>query len=107
MRDLNVDLAICETATPGPWHAHNAGLGKGHTYASFDGVLGLIAEDSRIEDARFIAEAREGWPEAIRRAQAAEEALERIQNATMSQFLSKDDMLRYIKRVASEVPANE
>lgn len=63
-RDLVADLAICEAATLGPWMASE--LDKGV----------LIVRDS----AEFIAQAREGWPYAIRRAQQAEREYDRIHN---------------------------
>lgn len=53
-RDLEADLAICEAATSGPWE-----------------------NEANI---RFAAEAREGWPYAIRRALAAEEEIDRLRN---------------------------
>lgn len=61
VRDLEADLAICEAATPWPW-------------AVDDGFLDVISEEI------FIAEAREGWPYAIRRAMAAEAENDRLRN---------------------------
>lgn len=81
MRDLNADLAVCETATVGPWGLHDAGLGRGYVYASIGGVLMMVAESDRIADARLIATAREGWPEAIRRAIASEGLLHGLVDA--------------------------
>ncbi|MCY9760364.1 hypothetical protein M5X06_12625 [Paenibacillus alvei] len=77
-RDLHADLAICDKATPGRWHVYDTKLGRGHTYGSVDGVLVMIAEGSLTADATFIAESRQGWPEAIRRAIAAEAEVERL-----------------------------
>lgn len=102
MRNLHADLALCEAATPGPWRMHNAGLDRGHTYASFDGVLGLIAEDSRIEDAEFIAQAREGWPEAIRRAIEAEAEVERLSAFIESESEVAIDTMLEIERLKAE-----
>ena len=50
-RDLMADLEICNRATRGPWDIYN------------------------INNAEFIAAAREGWPHAIERAIKAEEDL--------------------------------
>jgi len=83
LRNLQADLAICEAATPGPWmfceyeHTRHdgtywhilAGRGFFDDY-SFQGFE--LASYMSSSDARFIAEAREGWPHAIRRALAAE-----------------------------------
>lgn len=83
-RDLEADLAICEAATPGPW-------------AVDDGFLDVISEENGgpicevgdpyprgdnhpKENMQFIAEAREGWPYAIRRAMAAEAENDRLRN---------------------------
>jgi len=66
LRNLQADLAICEAATPGQWIATN-----NHTIErDFDGLW--ICKVIWGNDLQFIAEAREGWPYAIRRAMAAE-----------------------------------
>jgi len=68
VRDLEADLAICEAATPGPWMDH-----KEHDlWREVRANHSMIADCLTDSDARFIAEAREGWPHAIRRALAAE-----------------------------------
>ena len=81
MRDLKADLEICEKATPGPWEL----TVKGNSVKSY--AIDGICHGMKIhgKDAFFVAEAREGWPEAIRRAIKAEaqaaamrEALEHI-----------------------------
>ncbi|PAD72399.1 hypothetical protein [Paenibacillus campinasensis] len=79
-RDLAADLAICEAATDGPWEwladiVDNDTLrGDGGYVCHFGSEYrGLAGEEPYEDDKRFIAEAREGWPEAIRRAMAAEE----------------------------------
>ncbi|GAV11395.1 hypothetical protein [Paenibacillus sp. NAIST15-1] len=80
-RDLDIDLVICNAATPLPWFVHNTQLGRCHTYTSIDGVLTMVAEDAHTADAIFIAAAREGWPEAISRAISAEREVDRLQKA--------------------------
>jgi len=106
-RDLLADLRICEAATPGPWEQMNgndvfttrgAVNGEGVKCDDNDGwyiascnpgptfVNGEEMELSfheRTANARFIAEAREGWPKAICRAQEAEAKL-KAQNVLMN-----------------------
>ncbi|MGP0579135.1 hypothetical protein ACTP13_19310 [Paenibacillus peoriae] len=70
MRDLNEDLAFCNETEPtafvvGPTTNAGTSLLSKERHE-------LYAKTSTVELAEFIAEAREGWPEAIRRAIAAE-----------------------------------
>lgn len=81
MRDLTADLELCAKATPEPWVED----GAGSVYSADDKDGGDICEmcpcrslDVTNANAVFIAEAREGWPEAIRRAIKAEELLSRV-----------------------------
>ena len=75
-RDLEVDLAICEAATPGPWMDH-----KEHDlWREVRANHSMIADCLTDSDARFIAEAREGWPYAIRRALGAEAEVDRLRD---------------------------
>ena len=74
-RDLQIDLEICEKATPGPWR--HIGLrvyvdGKRPYIENEIGIAHILA------NSRLIASAREGWPEAIRRAIAAEAEVKRL-----------------------------
>ncbi|UMR34010.1 hypothetical protein MJ749_15040 [Paenibacillus polymyxa] len=96
MRDLNADLALCEAATSGPWGLHDAGLGRGYVYASIGGVLMMVSESGRIADARLIATAREGWPEAIRRAIASERENAELRDQLMTVFQkARNDVARW------------
>ena len=75
-RDLHADLALCEAATPGVWDIELEGKWANvDTY--IEGIPGYpyICQYCKVEDARFIAEAREGWPHAIRRALEAGELI--------------------------------
>jgi len=72
-RDLEADLAICEAATPGPWTFDRISI-KREEYAL------LLSYLSTQDDLRFVAEAREGWPYAIRRALEAEAEVDRLRN---------------------------
>ena len=79
MRDLQKDLLICEKATLGPWMAvdwfvytDDAGI----RIADCD--FGSDGNPDGDENSAFIVAAREGWPEAISRAIAAEAEVERL-----------------------------
>ena len=88
-RDLSADLALCEAATSGPWFTQE----NADTWQLFGGLHGnlqLVKAPKHgtnyaeywpdEEDAKFIAESREGWPEAIRRAIAAEAEVEQLRD---------------------------
>lgn len=93
-RDLHVDLAICDAATAGPWEWKEGewrelgritspswvvcSFGNEETYYPSAGA------EPNDEDIAFIAESRQGWPEAIRRAIAAEAENERLREALRS-----------------------
>lgn len=78
-RDLNEDLAICNAATQGPWvYSEGLYVVKNVTGDSFEWDADFVAEAGAEEDAAFTAAAREGWPHAIRRAQAAEAEVDRL-----------------------------
>jgi len=73
-RDLEADLAICEAATPGPWIIESSNvICRGYT-------LMIVAYAGSQNDISFVAEAREGWPYAIRRVMELEKELERVRN---------------------------
>jgi len=94
-RDLAKDLELCEAATKGPWrvigehfmerplreHMHLGGIGTDSIYVCAWGIEGPCGDSKGIvpddADLAFIAESREGWPEAIRRAMAAEAEVEK------------------------------
>jgi len=86
MRDLYADLAICNAATPGPWAAdkgYEQSERGNYVYSQAEGSVVCAEQDGTDcvlsnEDARFIAEARTGWPHAIERALAAERKLAEI-----------------------------
>jgi len=85
-RDLEADLAICEAAPPGPWIANTDPRFHDNLVWGPKGPgWGTVAEATRYlkekrEIAKFIAEAREGWPYAIRRALEAEAEVDRLRN---------------------------
>jgi hypothetical protein len=72
-RDLEADLAICEAATPGPWVADKSTVKCQHYTL-------LITYCGGQKETAFAAEAREGWPYAIRRALAAEAEVDRLRD---------------------------
>ena len=84
MRDLQADLGICNGAIGAPWKIRTFTDDSGdsvyytHDILAFPfgiekGPIGISHDLIRKCDAVFIAEAREGWPEAIERAIKAEE----------------------------------
>jgi len=77
VRDLEADLAICEAATQGPYRIEPCECGRCDTY-----FIDVTMSDGRLSkaDARFITEARTGWPYAIRRVMELEKELERVRN---------------------------
>lgn len=90
-RDLEKDLAICEAATPGPWKIDDGdseAIGifdsNGNPICYFSGNpergVGLHGRIVDKANARFAAEARVGWPYAIRYAMSLEREVDRLQN---------------------------
>jgi len=110
MRDLKADLALCEAATPGPWEWTPDNWNGG-----FGGIVGkdnaeVLFPDHRNEgdygdawfeeypseaDGKFIVEAREGWPEAIRRAIKAEKECTELRTVFEEMTNTIDSAIRY------------
>lgn len=88
VRDFEKDLEICESATPGPRSIASTTDGK-YVLDCNDWVVGSIIE--HFEDARFITEARTGWPETIRYAMKLEEEIDRLreENAMLLEQLNQ------------------
>ena len=80
MRDLKADLELCEKATAGPWFAYRTALGQ-VTVQCPPGWICVMSDKGNWATAKAIAEAREGWPEAIQRAMAAEERVKELEAA--------------------------
>ncbi|MBG9788737.1 hypothetical protein [Brevibacillus laterosporus] len=80
-RNLREDLEICYAATEGPWveDYHEGHCVEATSIPSWGGGVIVASCDERA-DARFIAEARDGWPHAIRRALNAEAEVDRLRN---------------------------
>ncbi len=111
-RDLAADWALCEAATPGPWHAlqsvlHCSGLPTGEpewgvgTSAGRRGVYvaarkpGDLGWEGLAEgDALMIAAARTGWPAALRRFAAAEDERDRLRAELAAIIASLDEYER-------------
>lgn len=70
-RDLTEDLAICEAATPRQLWAAS----RDSEHFVLEALGEVVAICKSAEFSRFVAEARTGWPEAIRRAMDAEKRL--------------------------------
>lgn len=85
-RDLASDLRLCEAATFGPWEANPItalewGVWHIELHLCIASRRSVSKNDTvglRKADAVFIAEARQGWPAAIRRALAAEAELAKL-----------------------------
>lgn len=89
-RDLDADLALCEAATPGPW-IREPEFGREIYSESYlcGSVVTAVGDDMSYVDItpnneRFILEAREGWPHAIRRAIAAEEKWAKLRSIVVT-----------------------
>lgn len=76
-RDLAADLALCEATALGPWEVAVDGFGD----PCVINETVLIASELLTADAKMIAESRQGWPHAIRRAMAAEAEVERLKQS--------------------------
>ncbi|MDN9010014.1 hypothetical protein [Brevibacillus laterosporus] len=78
-RNLHEDLEICNAATEGPWvkDYHGGYCVEATSIPSWGGGV-IVASCGERADARFIAEARDGWPHAIERALSAEAEVERL-----------------------------
>lgn len=83
VRDLEADLAICEAATQGPWMPEGRNVIQ-DIYDRDDFrrmLLKPCAPYMGMEhDIKFAAEARQGWPYAIRRTLEAEAEIDRLRN---------------------------
>ncbi len=86
-RDLRADLQICEAMSGRRWHVR---YGSSHPaiYADDGAPVATVSNsaqsrfpEQRRANAEGIAAAREGWPEAIRRAMAAEERVVKLEAA--------------------------
>jgi len=92
-RDLDADLALCDAATDGPWrYPMPGGSSVEHIGVWRGGVrpaskyrtvattrLAFKSSAQCKADGEMIAEARTGWPAAVRRALAAEAEVLRLQ----------------------------
>jgi hypothetical protein len=72
MRDLRLDLHICNNATPGTLYPVIDDNKEFAVIGNKNAGFALCSGPNKAANAVFIAEARTGWPEAIHRALAAE-----------------------------------
>jgi hypothetical protein len=95
-RDLDADLAICEAASPGKWLTHmvpkpeeldaslyHYGVSSPDSLTVY-ALTGPYGHEQSLADAEFIADAREGWPYAIHRAQENERENDRLREEIKS-----------------------
>ncbi|QDX93586.1 hypothetical protein EEL30_15550 [Brevibacillus laterosporus] len=100
-RNLHEDLEICNTATEGAWNADRVEWPGNENLRHWvmtheDGLACAVS----YEDARFIAEARDGWPHAIERALSAEADVERLRKII-------DRIYAYVQEKWEEEPERE
>ena len=92
MRDLAKDAELCNKATPGPWwHTESEQwctqvlvlkeLDSDPEKAVKQYDLQIFASTKNVPDAKFIAESREGWPEAIEMAIKAKALNRKLEKA--------------------------
>ena len=94
-RDLASDLAICEAATAGPaQYMRSVHSEYDYEICRPDFFDTIIASAITEKDAKFIAESFEGWPEAIRRAMAAEAEVARLRSELMIVFQRANNDVR-------------
>ena len=91
MRDLRKDLEICEKATK----KFKLEDGSEPRYFGFTMIVLTDTYDNWKEDVKFVEEAREGWPESINRAIAAEAEVERLRKALRTISDIRYDTLNY------------
>lgn len=74
-RDFNADRAICDAATAGPYKITPCGCGSCSQV-----FVSITRSDGRLDpnDARFIAEARTGWPAALDEIERLEHEIARL-----------------------------
>lgn len=98
-RNFTEDRRICEAATPGPWDDVEDGwVIEGDGFVMGDS----IAQAERTVDARFIAEARTGWPAALDEIDRLRNALTRISEHDGLYYLSSQHAMGSCLRIAKE-----
>lgn len=88
VRDFEADRKICDAATGGSWDVRLWGADWTVTETGIP-----LAKAISYEDARFIAEARTGWPAALDEIDRLRGVLERF-DARTHPMLSRTDMAR-------------
>lgn len=93
-RDLAADLAICEAAASAfTLHQGVYAIPTGGTTVETE-ICRDDYEPLTVSDTEFILEAREGWPEAIRRAIAAEAEVEKLRRENV-RLQAQIDYVKY------------
>ncbi|WP_157211780.1 hypothetical protein [Brevibacillus borstelensis] len=104
-------MAICGAATVGPWTLDydvetRRPLVEAMEVPSWGGGV-IVADCAEEADARFIAEARAGWPHAIERALVAEAEVARLKRVIdealeSSEWGVYEDALKSVVRILRE-----
>lgn len=87
LRNLKADLELCDKTTSEVWdNFSDASCEYGVYVAGYDSEYSihpqeLVATCEKVENANFIAQAREGWPHAIERAIKAEALVRELREA--------------------------
>jgi len=97
VRDLRKDLEICEKATK----KFKLEDGSEPRYFGFTMIVLTDTYDNWKEDVKFVEESREGWPESINRAIAAEAEVERLNNI-MSRVQLKLRRISKLRKLKSD-----
>ncbi len=99
-RDLKADLELCDKTTSEVWdNFSDASCEYGVYVAGYDSEYSinpqeLVATCEKVENANFIAQAREGWPHAIERALKAEALVrESVVVLERMKFLSEEGFM--------------
>ncbi len=118
--DIKAARAVIEAATPGPWYVNESEtcevIRDGDTIAD---CCGTYAADKLNRDARFIAAARAGWPQALDAYEARGKLMEicshkcdklqaDVLNATadVARLEKQNAKLRAVAEAAEEVVTN-
>ncbi|GAB7387386.1 hypothetical protein BSNK01_12220 [Bacillaceae bacterium] len=78
-RDLHADLELCERGTRGPWKVRVGNHVFCDAVLDAEGNELFCSETATLEDLKVGAEAREGWPHALKRAIEAEKRVEELE----------------------------
>jgi len=100
-RNFTEDRRICEAASLGPWKVYGGKFGETNIHAD-NGIVARDIDWDKDSDARFIAEARTGWPAALDEIERLRNALSRITEHDGLYYLSSQHAMGSCLRIAKE-----